>query len=191
MVVKSLKRLTILFSRIMLHDRMIAWHMMLWLCIQVTWYWHVNYLTLICLYSTPETQHLIPNTWYLRLILDTWYLTPDIWYLTIDKLSLDTWHMLSLGTDTLDLMLWHLTGQYYTWHLYYIAYSWLSLLRELDMIIILLPGIWYSWTLVLLNSCIPCTHVRCTVTLVSSTVIPASGGVCLVSGWRGCIPWSR
>jgi len=26
--------------------------------------------------------------------------------------------MQSLGTDTLDLMLWHLTGYYYTWHLY-------------------------------------------------------------------------
>ena len=34
------------------------------------------------------------------------------------------------------------------------AYSWLSLLRGLGMIIILLPDIWYSWTPVLLNSCI-------------------------------------
>ena len=38
--------------------------------------------------------------------------------------------MLSPGTDTFDLILWHLTGYYYTWHPYYIAYSWLSLWRE-------------------------------------------------------------
>jgi len=63
--------------------------------------------------------------------------------------------MLSLGTDTLILILWYLTGYYYTWHLYYIASSWLSLLWELDMIIILLPDIWYSWTPVLLNSYAP------------------------------------
>jgi len=61
-------------------------------------------------------------------------------------LSLDTWHILSLGTDTLDLIPWHLAGYYYTWHLYYITYSWLSLLRGLDMIIIQLPDIWYSCT---------------------------------------------
>jgi len=40
---------------------------------------------------------------------------------------------LLLGTDTLDLMLWHRTGYYHTWHRYYITYSWLSLLRGLDM----------------------------------------------------------
>ena len=98
----------------------------------------------------------------------TWYLTHDIWYPTLDMLSPDTgylintpdmWHsilyMLSLGTNTLDLMLWHLTGYYYTWHMYYIAYSWLSLLQGFDMIIILLPDIWYSWTLVLLYSWTP------------------------------------
>ena len=75
--------------------------------------------------------------------------------------------MLSTGTSTFDLILWHLTGYYYIWHLYYIIYSWLLLLRGLDMIIILLPDIWYSWTPVLLNSCIPYTHVSCTVTLVA------------------------
>jgi len=37
--------------------------------------------------------------------------------------------MLSPGTDTFDPVLWHLTGYYYIWHMYYIAYSWLSLLR--------------------------------------------------------------
>jgi len=48
MVVKILKCLTILSSSIMLHDRMITWHMMLWLYIQltwqltysITWYWY-------------------------------------------------------------------------------------------------------------------------------------------------------
>jgi len=112
------------------------------------------------------TDILITWRWY--VILDTWpltldpwhryltyyHLTPDIWHLTIDMLSLDTWHMLSLSTDTLDRILWHLTGYCYTWHLYCIACSWLSPLRGLGMIIILLSDIWYSWTLVLLNSCI-------------------------------------
>jgi len=105
---------------------------------------------------------LIPDTWYLTLMLDmlsldTRYLTPDIWHLTIDMLSLNTWHMLSLSTDTSDLMLWHLTGYYYTWHLYYIIYSRLSLLRGLDMIIILLSDIWYSWAPVLLYFWTPVT----------------------------------
>ena len=90
--------------------------------------WPVNYLTPICLYLTLDIWH-----WYLTC----YHLTPDIWHLTID--------MLSLGTDTLDLMLWHHTGYYYTWHLYYIAYSWLSLLWGLDMIYYT-TTIWYSWT---------------------------------------------
>ena len=102
------------------------------------------------------TWHLIPDTWYLTsifdmLLLDTWYLTPDIWQLTCYHL-LD---MLSHGTRTFDLILCHLTEYYYIWHLYYIVYSWLSLLQGLDMIIILLQDLWYSWTPVLLNSCIP------------------------------------
>jgi len=114
-------------SCILLHDRMIAWHIILWLCIQLNWHQHIKYLT---------------------LILDTWYLTYDIWHRTID--------MLSLVTDTFNLMLWHLIGYYYTGHLYYIAHSWLSLLWGLDMIIILLPDICTaellcSWTPVFLN----------------------------------------
>jgi len=117
-----------------------------WSLILDIWHW----------YLTSDTWHLIPDTWYLKLVVDmlslnTWYLTPNIWQLMIDKLSLDTWHMLSLGTDTIDMMLWYLTRQYYTWHLYNIFYSWLSLLRGLDVIIILLsPG-----TPVLLNPCTP------------------------------------
>ena len=140
MIVKSLKCLFILFSCIMIYDPMITWHMML------TWYRHV---ILDTWYLTPTlicyTWHLLYDTWYLTpvldiLLLDSWsltldtrhqyltcyHLTPDTWYLTLDMLSLDTWHMLSPGTDTFDMILWHLTGYYYTWHLYYIAYSWLS-----------------------------------------------------------------
>ena len=109
----------------------------------ITWHWYFY------------TWHLIPGTWYLTPVLDmlslnTWYMTPNIWHLIIDMLSL-TWYPFT-WYSTLDLMLWHLTGYYYTWHMYYIAYSWLSLFRGLDMIIILLPDLWYSWTPVLLNS---------------------------------------
>jgi len=116
---------------------------------------------------TPDTCHAILNPWYLTpvlamLILDTWYPTPVLamLYLTLDirHRHLTCYHtldMLSPSTSTLDLILWHLTGYCYTWHLYYIAYSWLSLLRRLGMIIILLPDFWYSWTTVLLNSCTP------------------------------------
>ena len=97
------------------------------------------------------TWHLIPNTWYLTLVLDmlslnTWSSIPETWHLIIDMLSLDTWHMLSPHTNTFDLILWHLIGYYYTWYLYYIAYHDYHFYRDLDMIIILLSDIWYSWT---------------------------------------------
>ena len=110
------------------------------------------------LISDTGTCHAILITWYLILVLVILYLLLDIWYqylpcytiacyLTPDIITLD---MLSPGTGTLDLI---------SWHLYYIAYSWLLLLWGLGMIIILLPDIWYSelmysWTPVLLNSCI-------------------------------------
>ena len=144
-------------------------------------------------YLPCYTWHLISDTGACHAILDTWYLTPvlamlyltfDIWHGTchvilapdIRHRHLTCYHslnMLSPGTSTLDLILWHLTCYCHTWHLYYMAYSWLSLLWGLG--IILLPNIWYSWTPVLLNFCISCTHVPCMVTLVNSTVIPASG----------------
>ena len=115
---------------------LLAWHVITWHLIPDTW----------CL--TPVLDMLLLNTWYLTpvldmLSLDTCYLTPDIWHLILDTCyhSLD---MLSHGTSTLDLILWQLTRYYYTWHLYYFTYSWLSLLRELGMIIILLPDLWYS-----------------------------------------------
>ena len=124
-----------------------TWHAITWYLIPGIWCRH-----LILDMLSLDTWHLISDTWYLTCYLLI-YLTPDIWQLMIDRLSLDTWPMLSLGTDTLDLMLWHLSRYYYTWHLYYIVYSWLSLLQRLDMIIILLSDIWYSWTPVFLNPC--------------------------------------
>jgi len=109
-----------------------TWHLILDI-----WHWHLTcytwhlildtwYLTLALdmLYLTPDTWHLISDTgtWY--VILDTWSTTLDIWhrYLTCYHLTPDTWHliydtwqmtcyhlldMLSHGTSTLDLILWH------------------------------------------------------------------------------------
>jgi len=94
---------------------------------------HINYLTLICLHLTSVLDMLSLDTDTLHLIYDTWQLTC---YHSLD--------MLSPGASTYDLILWYLTGYYYTWHLYYMAYSWLSLLRGLGMIIILWPDLWYS-----------------------------------------------
>jgi len=137
-----------------------TWHVITWHLTPDTWC-----LTLVldmlsldtwCLtldiwhrYLTCYTWHLILDTWYLTLVLDMIYLTPDTWYMTLD--------MLSHSTSTLDLILWHLTVYYHTWHLYYFAYSWLSLLRGLDMIIILLQDIWYSCAPELLYSWTPVT----------------------------------
>ena len=114
---ESLKCLIILSSCIMLHDRVIAWHMILWHCIQLTWHWHIKYLT---------------------LILDTWQLT--CYHLIFDMLTL------SIDTVTPDWILLHWTPVLHclfmiitfmgTWHDYYTA------------------TIWYSWTSVVLNSCI-------------------------------------
>jgi len=118
-----------------------------------TWYLSP---VLVMLYLTLGIRHryLPCNTWHMiydngtwHVILDTLYLTPDIWHLTIN--------MLSPGTSTLDMILWQLTSDYYTWHLYYMAYWWLSLLQRLGMIIILLPDLWYTWTPMLLYSWTP------------------------------------
>ena len=122
-------------------DILIIWH---WYVILDTWcltldIWH-RYLTYY--YLTPDPWHSISDTGTWHVI--TWHMTPDIMTLTIDMLSLDTWHMLSPGTDTFDLMLWHLTGYYYTWHLYSIDIHDYHCYGDLDMIIILLPDIWYS-----------------------------------------------
>jgi len=126
----------------MLRDRLIP---DIWCCDS---HRHISYLILDTWYPTPalDMLYLALDIWHWYLLCYTWHLTSDIWHLALD--------MLSSGIDTFYLILWHLTGYYYTWHLYFFAYSWLSLLRGLGMIIILLPDIWYSWTPVLLNSCI-------------------------------------
>jgi len=156
-----------------------------------------------CYYLTPDTWHLIYLTPVLdMLLLDTWYQTLDIWhrYLTCYHLTPDTWYLIY---DTWQLTWYHLIldicYHLILIHLTWCCDTWLDIITpdtcitlhiqdyhyygDLDMIIILLSDIWYSWTLVLLNSCIPCTHVSCTVTLVNSTVIPTSGRAYLVSGW--------
>ena len=113
-------------------------------------------------YLTCYTWYLILDTWYLTSVLDmsslnTWYLTPvnlvyNIWWLT----CYHSLNMLSHGTSTLDLILWHLTGYYCTWRLYYFAYSWLSLLRGLAWLLYYYqifgtPELLCSWTPVFLN----------------------------------------
>ena len=112
--------------------------------------------------------YLIHDTWYLTTALDMLYLIPDLRHLILDT---GTWYMSYLSPDPdprymthanpyltcfhwykyIDLTLWPLTGHYHPWYLYYMTYSWLSLLRGLGMIIILLSNIWYSWTHVYLN----------------------------------------
>jgi len=102
-------------------------------------------------FNSPNIDMLI--TWL--LISDTWYLTcyhltPDTWHLTYYHryMTLTTWYWYTWPDAAIpDLILSHLTD--------YIAYSWLLFLRGLDMIIILLLDIWYSWTPILMNSCTP------------------------------------
>ena len=148
----------------MLRDRLIP---DIWCCDS---HRHISYLILTCIHLI----FVMLNSWYLTPVLAVQYLTLDvwhrylpcyIWHLISDTgachFILDPWYptpvldMLSPGISTLDLILWPLTGYCYTWHRYYIAYSWLLLLWRLGMIIILLPDFWYSWTPVLLNFCTP------------------------------------
>ena len=94
------------------------------------------------------TFHAIFDTWYRTPVLAMLYLTLDIWhrYLTCYTCHLiydtGTWHMLLPGPSTLDLILCLLTGYYYTWHLYYLAYSWLLYCYQ----IFGTPELLYSWT---------------------------------------------
>jgi len=143
--------------------------------ILVTWPWHIYTWYLAC--YIWHMIHTILNTWYLipvlamlYLLLDIWYrylpcyayyLIPDtgtchvifdIWYptpvLAMLYLPLDMWHW---------YLLWHLT----CYHLVLVYLIWccdtcISLhIHDYhfygDLIIILLPDIWYSWTPVYLN----------------------------------------
>ena len=127
------------------------------------WYCTRYYPTLDMIYLMHDLwhRHLIYYIWY--PIHDTWYLTPalDILYLLPDPrhliLDTDTWYMSYLSLDLDPRYMTH-ANSYLTcfhviqvhwldivtldrthpWYMYYMAYSWLSLLRGLGMIIILL-----------------------------------------------------
>ena len=111
----------------------------------------------------PSTCHVIFGTWYRISVLAMLYLTLDIWHWYL------TCYICHMIYNT-----WYLAPD--TWLLYYLAYAWLLYYYQTS-------GNHVSP--VLLYSCISCTPA-----LVNSTVIPASGRTCLVSGWRGCIPQS-
>ena len=138
-----------------------------WCMIYSTGTWYIIFDTLSTALDIWQ-RHLIYYIWY--LIHDTWYLTPalDMLYLIPNPrhliLDTGTWYMSYLSPDPdprymthvtltwyafmwykyIDLTSWPLTGHYHPWYQYYIAYSWLSLLQGLGMIIKLLPDIWYS-----------------------------------------------
>ena len=105
-------------------------------------------------YLPCYTYHLIFDTGTCHAILITWYLTP---VLTMLYLSLDIWY-------------WHLTCYHLVLvHLIWYCDSWLDIITPDtcislhnhdyhfygDLIIILLPDIWYSWTPELLYSWTP------------------------------------
>jgi len=152
-----------------------------------TWYlildvWH-RYLT--CYYLIPDTWHLIfdTGTWYVI----TWHLIPDTWYMTSVNWHAITWYLTYVIT-----WYWHTWSDIVTPDLIILHLT--PILRCIFMTFIL-TRTWHGYYtatrhLVLLNSCIPCTHVPCIVTLINSTVIPTSGRACLVSEWRCCFPRS-
>ena len=120
--------------------------------------------------STLDILYLIYDLWHwhsvltpaLGIYIGTWYLDTSIWHMSYLSPDPDPRYMTHANPNlicfhvvqVIDLTSRPLTGHYYPWYLYYMTYSWLSLLRGLGTIIILLPDIWYSWTPVLLNSCI-------------------------------------
>ena len=114
---------------------------------------HAIFDTCIChaIFDTCCTWHVTSDTGtqYLHRYsvftptLDTWstaldirhrYLICHTWHLILTP---GIWHMLTLSWYAfmwykhLDLTSWPLTGHYHPWYLYYLAYSWLSLLRDL------------------------------------------------------------
>ena len=110
----------------------------------IIWNWYV--------YS----WHLIPDTWYLTSVLDmlslnTWCLTPNIWHLIIDMLSFGTIHLTWycdtwLDTITPDTCITLLIYDYR----FYGDLTWLLYCYQTSDT----PELLYSWTPVLLNSCI-------------------------------------
>ena len=114
---------------------------------------YIWYLPCYMWYVTPDTDtcHAIYDMWYPTPVLVLLHLSLDIrhWFLICH-----TWHLLLthgiwyafMWYKYLDLTLWLLTGHYHTWYLWHIhGYHFYG-----DLIIILLPYIWYSWTPVLL-----------------------------------------
>jgi len=180
-----------------------------WLPELISLYWHLilDMLSLDTWYVTLDMWHPILDM--LSLDTDIWHLISDSWYLTCYHLIPDTWHLIS---NTWQLTCYHLIHDTCYFVLIYLTWcsdTWLELLHLTPVLhclfmIITFTGtlhdyytatrhlvLMYFWTPVLLNSCIPCTDIPSTVTLVNSMVILASGRACsLVSGWRGCIPWS-
>jgi len=143
-------------------------------------FWNVTIL------SSCIMSHDLLITWHLMPGTDTWHLLSDTWRLTCYHLILD--------------ICYHLVLIHLTW----CCDTWLEIIT-LDTCITLsiheyrlygdLTWLLYcyqtSGTPVFLNFYFSYTHIPSVVTLVNSTVIPASGGACrLASGWRGCIPWS-
>ena len=117
---------------------------------------HLTCCTWYMIYDTGTRywhRHLICYTWY--LFHGTWYLDTSIWHMSYLTPAPDTRYMTCfhvVQVHWLDIVT--LDRHHHPWYLYYMTYFWLSLLRGLGMIIILLPDIWYSWTPILLNSCI-------------------------------------
>ena len=137
------------------------------------WHRHSVFTLVLSIYIDLGMLHLIYDLWLrhsvftlaLGIYTSTWYLKPVPWHLIFKP---GTWYMTYFSPDPdpwytthvnpylicykyIDLTSWPLTRHYHPWYLYYMTYSWLSLLRGLGMTIILLPNIWYSWTPVLLN----------------------------------------
>ena len=114
-------------------------------------------------------DQMIPDTWYLTLVLDMLYLTPDSWHLIFDTgiwhvitwhLTLDTWHMtLDNWHAIIYLTCFHMVPVHLTW----CCDTWLDTITPDTCLprifmIINFTGTWYNYYivtrhLVLLNSC--------------------------------------
>ena len=130
----------------MLHLTREIWHRHSVFTLVLSIYTDIWHITLDKLFMTPALG-IYTGTQYMDPILKIWHtwhlhLTHGIWYVFM-------WY------KYLDLTSWPLTGHYYPWYLYYMIYSWLSLLRGLGMTIILLPDTWYSCTPELLYTWTP------------------------------------
>jgi len=127
-----------IISCIILHDQMIAWHIILWFCIDspdtdmlIIWHWYVILntwsLTLESWHRhlTCYTGHLISDTWYLTPVLDMLYLIPDPWYLISDT---GTWHVITwhLIPDTWYMTLgnWHVITYLICFHMVLAHLTW-------------------------------------------------------------------